>query len=220
MYLFVFVFLVMSVVGLYTQVYALQMSKMYEKQTGAAQIMLTWHEGMRKYVKDHHSDFSADNKVKNSGCVLTTYVDWPNNNHPVPGGRLCDAALLLKTKTDDLTSDNDIVKRLPGYNFNSYRFRSMAYKPGDCTECAFAKSLVVITYIPKGGTVAGFNVNQVARQLQNLEVGPMYIGFVNGSEQIVTNNGLIVKVPTDNYKPNEGALVLIEQIPSQEEELY
>ncbi len=45
MYLLVFVFLVISLLGVYAQVFAVQSAQMFSSQTAAAQLMMDWHDG-------------------------------------------------------------------------------------------------------------------------------------------------------------------------------
>lgn len=207
MYLFVFVFLVMSVVGLYTQVYALQASKMYEKQTGAAQIMLTWHEGMKKHVKNQYDELTATSytRVQNgTGCYLTSVVDWPNINSGLPANQQCSSYV---------ASDDDLEQLMPGYNIGLYRFRTIVYKPANVScspSCAYDNKVILITYIKANQTVAGFGVNEISLQLRKIGVDSLYIGFVDSAGTIVkTLHGTQYDIPTVNGRPNPGSLVLV-----------
>lgn len=64
MYLFVYVFLLLSVMGLYTQLFVLSTTRMAENQKGVAEIMLVWHGAAYKKAK---SNVDTD-------CFLTN--DW------------------------------------------------------------------------------------------------------------------------------------------------
>ncbi|HBM90516.1 MAG TPA: hypothetical protein DD400_01365 [Rhodospirillaceae bacterium] len=52
MYLYVYVFLLMGLIGLYTQLHLVQVGRMAERQKALAEIMFTWHDGAFAFVKD------------------------------------------------------------------------------------------------------------------------------------------------------------------------
>jgi hypothetical protein len=77
MYLLVFVTLVISVIGLYTQTFALQTARIMSRQTGFANAMLTWH-GTALAVAHYSVDATpgppagtTPNYNKAAGCSLS-----------------------------------------------------------------------------------------------------------------------------------------------------
>ncbi|MFA6280850.1 MAG: hypothetical protein WC612_08740 [Bdellovibrionales bacterium] len=67
MYLFVYVFLLMSVMGLYTQLFVLSTSRMAENQKGVAEIMLVWHGAAYKKAKSATTSPLTDCYLYNGG---------------------------------------------------------------------------------------------------------------------------------------------------------
>lgn len=72
MYLFVFIFLLLSIAGLYTELYMLQVSQMLSKQKAIAETMLTWHGGAMAFAKKNFTgtDTTFLYNVA-AGCLIT-----------------------------------------------------------------------------------------------------------------------------------------------------
>jgi len=203
MYLFVFVFLVMSVVGLYTEVYALQAAKMYQNRTDIAQMMLTWHESARKWAQDHDSDLDNIPKAKSqTGCFIIDTVDMPTVGTNILSARRCHSGGSQKVM--------DAAALPLGYNFSNFRFRTIVYTN--------APSRMIITYVQPPATatipaVAGFTLNQLNQQLVNSHISPMMWGVYNGTN-IVTKNSIPIPGPTVTGGPQAGSLVLVNVVPN------
>lgn len=50
MYLFVYIFLVLSVLGLYTQLFVIRAARLNESQTAVAESMMVWHRSVYKII--------------------------------------------------------------------------------------------------------------------------------------------------------------------------
>ncbi len=94
MYLFVYVFLLLSVMGLYTQLFVLSTTRMAENQKGVAEIMLVWHGAAYKKAKSN----------ANTDCYLTS--DF--------GGTACASSLAAS----DLPTDYQFANT--SFKFRSY----------------------------------------------------------------------------------------------------
>jgi hypothetical protein len=116
MYLLVFVFLMISIIGLYTELYALQVSKMMAREKALGQAMLVWHGGVTAFARTHKgtdpNELGSDS-VTAQGCLLTS--------NPA-------AALAYQLNScGSLMEYNDSA--LPtGYNAD-YKWYSIAYVP-------------------------------------------------------------------------------------------
>ena len=104
MFLFVYIFLLMSVLGLFTNVYMLRTARMAENQTAVAESMMVWHGAAYKMAKANAASITPK-------CSLSQMLPPP----------LCSVYLKL----------TDVGGQyLPaGYNFSdtSYQFFSIVY---------------------------------------------------------------------------------------------
>ena len=123
MYLIVFVFLMLAIVGLYTEVFALQVSHIMAQQKAIGQIMLVWHGGALAFARANRAALGTGSTTP-AGCLLTSGLPLTN---PIP----CDAPF-LNTNTAYLPS---------GYQAN-YRWYSVVYVPGG----NFGAQQFVLTY--------------------------------------------------------------------------
>ncbi len=104
MYLYVFVFIILSIMGIYTELFSLRMARIAEQQTGAAELVFTWHGAVTKLARVRSINTSAD------GCSLT------NGGNPPCSTMLTGAVI-------------DGIAYLPnGYDFLNYQFTSRLFQ--------------------------------------------------------------------------------------------
>ena len=182
MFLVVFVTLVISVIGLFVQIYSLQTSRMYNNQTALMQTMQTWHAtaaGMGiNYPPTNLNGMTGCRMTSNAssalpGCVNGTYgTEWVNTNANLP----------------------------KGYNTASYSFMTVAFQtvapPAPPTS-------YIITYahdtdatgsllLPdSSGTSVGFSLHDLGLQFARSPHSNILYGTVTapGTLYVVTSGG-------------------------------
>jgi len=152
MYLFVFIFVVLSVLGLYTQLFTMRMAEVMSHQTGVAQTMMMWH-GAADYLTRDHVAFVPPV----AGCSVSVATMDPYS---------CGFRLTL----GNLPPRN--VPYLPGdYNLNTETtFSSVVYTSGTINY--------LLTYITAGETKLGFTAAQIHKQMMNARFHELYYGVV------------------------------------------
>ncbi len=179
MYLFVFIFLLLSILGLYTQIYTLQVAKMLAKQTAIAQTMLKWHGGAVKFAKD------INVTVSTQGCMLSS-------GGQITGIPACSQGQLAATNHDYLHS---------GYS-GSYVWNSVAYVPAG----AAGQRYVLTVAVPPSQSALtaqiekppiGYSVTEIWQQIRNN-------GKAKESYGIVEKNGGVIKFVTPDAARSPG----------------
>jgi hypothetical protein len=133
MYLFVFVFLMLSLVGIYTQIYITRVGVLDSKQRAAADLMQAWHDGAYEAGRD--TDSTA---ITATGCSLT-------NGYLTSGS---GAKPCLKTGVPRYVGNGTFPDLPSGYQL-TYTWRSVAYKDSTTSKN------YVITIVPPPGTSDG-----------------------------------------------------------------
>ncbi|MDD5587243.1 MAG: hypothetical protein PHY92_09900 [Alphaproteobacteria bacterium] len=150
MYLLVFVFLMLSIIGLYIQVYSLQLSKMLANQKAIGQTMLVWHGGALAFARDNRGSLGTQS-TDAKGCLLTEGISL--------GGVSSCGSLLETTAT----------AYLPGGYQSAYQWYSIAYAP-DGTGQQYVLTIATST----GGSVTlptpqpniGYSPAEILQQLK------------------------------------------------------
>ena len=127
MYLLVFVFLVVAMLGIYTQVFAVQTARMFANQTTVAQMMELWQAGAVTLAEANKGSYGAIGKA---GCGLTPNTATP----PLPKPAACASGVV--------TAASGVMPG--GYNFAAYSWYSAVYQPGG----AGIGPLYVVTWAP------------------------------------------------------------------------
>jgi len=146
MYLLTFSFLVIGMIGIYTQVYALEVARLYQNQTSIGQAMIGWHEAAVSL---------AENVVKPAafvpeGCSLTlnlfptpsycsigSSITWSTEAQP-PG---VVVSPLVTYMSGSGTYPSNLF--FSNYNTNPYTWYSVAFSNGSGGD-------YVITYAGSG----------------------------------------------------------------------
>ncbi len=150
MYLFVFIFLLLSIIGLYTQLYTLQIAKMLANQTAIAQTMKTWHGAATKFARDNVK--SGAIVPATVGCMVTSGVTTP-----LTGIGSC-ASMLNYSDTN----------YLPGGYQPEFRWYSVLYKTTGGTN------YLITVAVPPGGAATdpvvqpkiGFSTSEIWQQIR------------------------------------------------------
>ncbi len=176
MYLFAFIFLLLSIIGLYTEVHLLQVARIFANQKSIAEIMITWHSSGKTLA---HGFAIA------GPCLLTP------SPRVVYGINPCPSPLSHSTVPDPLPA---------GYNDTAYAWNSVYYTSGG------ARYVLTYVPPPPGGNASapvlvppvGYTLSELDRQLRNTELPPALFGTVQMQgtfKVLVTHTGMAVPVP-------------------------
>ena len=214
MYLLTFTFLVIGMLGIYTQVAAIEAARLYQSQSGIGQAMLTWHKAAMSL---------AGNVVNpappppSTGCGLTFSLfalgTFPVCSHTAtiaPGGAGAPvivtggpAAYAKNSYTNTISGTvyNDIPA---GYNFATYQWKSVAFVN---PAAAVTPGYYVVTYVdpaPVAGPGPGFistgtippvslgiTQSDLYQQLQNSGVPAMNMGYISKAGGTLITNAWI-----------------------------
>lgn len=174
MYLVTFTFILLSVLGLYSQLYLLQSAKIFERQSGVAQIMRTWHD-------------SAYLLARANPAIVATAA----------GCRLTNTALYAFAAPALCTNGGPVfvqAANLPtGYQLNPYTWKSVVLLSGG--------SRILVTYatVPAGGNmgapldgpIIGYTLSDLYKQMQS--AGMSQVGYGPVVAGVAPNNTLITK---------------------------
>ena len=179
MYLLVFSFLIIAMLGVYTQVFALQTARMFASESGVAQIMLLWQAGAVTLGETNKVNY--DGHIGNAaGCSLSSLVANPG---ACPGGQVNLASGVMPA----------------GYNF-TYTWSTVAYQPGGA-----GTAIYVITWAPPPANLSspitvppvGISESDLFRQLQNTAAPLTSYGTVQN--QILVTTGSVPGVGPVTY---------------------
>jgi len=167
MYIFVFVFMLMGVLGLYTQVYTLQAAKMFSRQTAIAQTMLLYHNTSYAFAR-----------ANNTG-VATLSSTYCYQTYGVSVSKCAWGTLQIGAGQTNLPV---------GFNAATYAFPSVVYEMGGVRY--------LLTYVspPTANAVndmpntppIGFSVAHLFQQMKNTGVSPLLYGRI--SANVFTTN--------------------------------
>ncbi|MDX2027632.1 MAG: hypothetical protein SFW62_03235 [Alphaproteobacteria bacterium] len=233
MYLLVFITLVISLIGVYTQALAVQTSRLFSKQTAVAETMLTWHGialTMAQYARTNPVAMTTS-----TGCSMTEgfagvpYCQASNGatQSPVyvnPNGNSSPSNLYRVAWGGTATTWNCINRNWakpcwfdmpPSYNYTGYRFHSVLYNVGS------PASVYLITWATTGtitaanpspgyvqlasGNQLGLTVGELLRQIQN--TGRRSYGY----GKVITVSGQ--RFLMTSFVPDNSATVLQYPVP-------
>jgi len=156
MYLFVFIFVIMSVLGLYTELFTLRMSQLMSRQKPAAETMMLWHGAANYFVRDKMATLLP---IPATGCTLTNYAVLPT----IPAcATMFTASFATYLPLGYQSGDTEM------------QFESRLYSSGASTY--------LVTFIPAGTTKLGFSTTQISQQMKNAGLPLTSYGYVaNGT---------------------------------------
>jgi len=195
-YLFTFGFMLICVLGIYTQVYAVQAARMFASQTTIADDMLTWHSAAVEAVEQGvAASTSAMKSPGTTGCGLTA----ANGQYTTA---LCSTAYTANHYMP--TGYN------PNYNWNSYVY-----------QASTGGQSYVVTWAPppSSGNLSdpiqnppiGINLSDLYTQIRNNPNIPLYGYGIAKNGQLPTPvpvNNTFVTYPLPPAVPN-GSVALI-----------
>jgi hypothetical protein len=163
MYLFAFVFLMVGVLGLYTEIYGLSVSRMFGGQTTMADTMLTWHNAAVGLAQANRLALtSTTGGAGTAGCSLSPLA--------ASTSQCLSSAAVLGTYTPSPLPNN--------YNITSYKWNSYAY------QTSAGGPLYVITWAPMPASgkasdpvtvpAIGMSLSDLYRQIQNNNNIPLF----------------------------------------------
>jgi len=144
MYLYVFVFIILSIMSIYMELFSLRVAHINEKQTSGAEIMFTWHNGAYKYVK---KNVDIDSMTIDTNCSVS-----PTYNPKCKDGSAINTFL---------TANNiGSYQYLPvnfNFNFISTQFPSYVFKDSNGVR--------IITFVYNGNRSMGLTSGQMIQQI-------------------------------------------------------
>ncbi|MBI1273832.1 MAG: hypothetical protein GC131_07090 [Alphaproteobacteria bacterium] len=160
MYLFVFVFLLLTIIGVFTQVFAVQTARFSANQAVAGQQMLAWHYAATRFARAHPTY-----GLTQTGCRIT-------------GGATLYSGLTLTTACSTTLAASD----LPTGYVVSYQWESIVFTdPGTSQR-------MVVTFVPPDANdaqapraPAGLAINQILTQLRKAQPGSITSGSISGA---------------------------------------
>lgn len=157
MYLFVYIMVILSVLGLYTQLFAMRAATLASKQKGVAETMMLWHGGTANFIRD---------RVR-AAVAASLPIAIPANGCLVFGGAGpadCGTVPNIGVFTNNIY--------LPGYNIGEPQlvFPSVLYESGGVRY--------VLTFQRAGEMRLGFTDEQFYAQLQRTDIPRISYGRV------------------------------------------
>lgn len=214
MYTLVFVTLVISLIGLYTQALALQTARMFAGQTTVADNMVVWHQ-TAVAVARYAVNPGGTNNPSAAGCSLTVSFPGaptlPTHNGTLPA--LCTmqgtpnmAIVTLGPSTTSCAghppASTPCFTWLPlGYRNSPYSFNSIYYRAGNPLlkyvitwvrppVASAGNPEPAYIYLPVLGTgIIPFTFSELQQQVSNVSLNPQFYGTVQtvgGVQQLYT----------------------------------
>ena len=152
MYLFVFIFVIMSVLGLYTELFSLRMAQIMAQQKTVAETMMQWHAAAFRLIKDNETDIN----IPANGCSLTE----------APFCTLISSGASLSLPATAAGAYLPV-----GYAADTeVQFDTLVYTSGTTRH--------LVTYVTAGDTRLGFTTAQIYQQMKNARLSQMSYGYV------------------------------------------
>ena len=191
MYLFVFVLLMVSILGTYMHAYLLQVAHSSGSQTSIAQVMVAWHRAAYRLAVDNASAIPNGQTY----CYLTPSV--------TPA---CSVTVPDPTTSPYLPS---------GYNYTTYKWYSILY------QNASTEPRRLITYVlpasdpsqPITKPLVGYSAAEIFQELKNAGLDTASYGTISGSTLNtmlpLSTSVLTFSMPAALGKTLDGAVALI-----------
>jgi hypothetical protein len=180
MYLLTFVLLLVSVLGLYANVAALQAAKLLEKQEGIARTIQVWHQAAYRFVFDRMKQYPTPTSayfgnLLPAGCLLNSASGIPNEPPECNDGN----------SEPLLTDAANVAKYLSDYTLTTYKYNTIIFQPtGDANR-------YIITFVvpPADNNVTdpvsfpplGFSASEIQRQMRRTDISLATRGSVTNA---------------------------------------
>lgn len=164
MFLYVYIFLMLTALGLFTEVYMLQASKLWAAQKAVAELMQIWHGGGYTMAKELRASLGATYPCRLTPTAL-----------PGIGASVPQCQKILQDPSAPLGSYPRYYLP-PGYRFDqaSFQFPSVVYKAGT--------SIYLLTYIPPTADGSpswlGYTADEILQQMQKTDAPAISYGKV------------------------------------------
>ncbi|MGE4350683.1 MAG: hypothetical protein AB7E52_00670 [Bdellovibrionales bacterium] len=202
MYLFVFTFLILSILGLYTELFSLRMAMVSSNQTIAAEAMMFWHGAVYTYVRDNKTSITTVPATGSTISLNSSVCGLPAFTKGEISGKT-----YLPT---DYNTTNDVE-----LNFSTILYQTN----GD---------YFVITYLNPTAIKLGYTADQLYKQMQNADLPQVSygrvqqnttcIGGTNGNwlvtQEYVNGTQICYPVPSTVTAISDGATGIISNIGS------
>ena len=200
MYLLTFIVLLVSVLGLYANVAALQAGKIAERQTVAGELMRQWSGAAFNLARLPGVTIDIPVGGWAAGCSFTNPADLVVALGSTAPVTCSNGGVALTIGPDQLPG---------GYNFADYTFSSILYQPT-------ARERYVITYLippanlndPIGQPSLGLPIGEVYRQLTRTNLPLISYGYVANGRMEPRSGRFNYALPSGGVVP-DGALAII-----------
>lgn len=154
MYLFVFIFVMMSVLGLYTELFSLRIAHIMANQKAIAEAMMVWHGAAYYLAKDNITAWV----IPPAGCSVTA------------GSALANCGATLSLAADGIK--NRVYLPI-GYAYGEpdLRFETRVYSVGTARY--------IVTFVLSGSTHLGFTHTQIYQQMVTARLPEVSYGHVS-----------------------------------------
>jgi hypothetical protein len=150
MYLYVFVFIIMTIMGLYTELFSLRIARVAENQKALAEIIFVWHGGAHNLIA-----VVGNPAVGAPGCSVSP------NTTPNFQGPACATTM---------TAVNAATHLPPGYDYANVKFNSRLIENGG--------QRYLITYVLPNETIMGYTAQQIRAQMLRTDYPSYQYGVV------------------------------------------
>ncbi|MDD3288495.1 MAG: hypothetical protein PHX43_05765 [Alphaproteobacteria bacterium] len=198
MYLIAFVVLMISLLGVFVQIYAVQTAQMFANQRVIGQLMIDWHS-------------AAVGQARNSGIFPTNPPCRLNSNATAGMPATFSGTAICLPMGAVLAGSTRLP---PGYSFINYQWFSMAYIPTGSTQ------VHVVTFVPPTTQAnipvphpnIGITTAELLQQVRFTKVTGISFGFVQSQRLVVTisqpNPAINYSMPSNGAVP-EGSIAIV-----------
>lgn len=209
MVLIVFVTVMLSILGLFIQVFSLQTAKLYQSQNVLGQMMVTWHSAAVSFVRNNPPAWATYglNGCSVTATITSLFTAYPGGTAPI----LCSSGTLAADGTYLLKS-----YAIGTYNFYSVAYANTADNHNYVVTFVYSTIGKYITLPDAGSTTSiGFTLQDLNAQLNRIAGNNLLYGLTTtrgGAQYIAipnTNGGGGYMIP--NWIPSN-AVAMITQI--------
>jgi hypothetical protein len=224
MFLLTFALVIISMLSVYTQVYAVETARLFSNQTGVAQSMIVWHAAAASLVANVVPPASA---ATATGCSLNYGAA---GLCPIGAGYSSIGTVMGGVAVTGLYANTlgmEFPNFPPGYVLGSFQWNSIAYDPDPyyvITYVSYTASGTGATAASPITTATGKKLNitegDLYRQLQQSGIPPYSFGYVSNppggpatlvAGPSISNSATVYPVPTTIP---DGSLAII-SVPGQ-----
>jgi hypothetical protein len=192
MYLLVFAFLIIGLLGVYTQVFAIAVARMAANQTALAESMITWHEAAASLAGNVMNPASQPSPFQTKGCSLSPSFQIAGAS----GHFYCQVGAGITSTTTDVTVTGNgtysnvtttFPQLAPAYNSATYEWKSVAFQSNGYYVITFADPAIISASNPPPGFISTASAqlritgSDLLQQLRRSAIPTSAYGYVTGS---------------------------------------